>query len=96
MTKNKLRLTKDLQKRYGLDLALEIALNAERELDYILIRNEDYHFFGYGSTVPNALEMLAEDIKMTQEDFESGLINENNTDKVEYCRLERLFGKKGK
>lgn len=96
MTKNKLRFTKDLQKRYGLDLALEIALNAEKELDYLLLYHDEYDFFGYGSTVPNALEMLAEDIKMAQEDFESGLINENNTDKVEYCRLERLFGKKGK
>lgn len=90
-----LRLSKELQERYGLDLAKEIVFKAELELDYILIHydHEDYCFFGYGSTVPSAMEMLAEDIKTTQEDFESGLINKDNTSKAEYRFLQELFGK---
>ncbi len=90
-----LRLSKELQERYGLDLAKEIILKAELELDYILIchEHEDCCFFGYGSTVPSAMEMLAEDIKTTQEDFESGLINKDNTSKAEYRFLQELFGK---
>lgn len=89
-----LRLSKELQKRYGLNLTKEITLKAELELDYILIYHdhEDYRFFGYGSTVPNAMEMLAEDIKTTQADFESGLINKDNTSKAEYRFLQELFG----
>jgi ribosome-associated toxin RatA of RatAB toxin-antitoxin module len=90
-----LRLSKELQERYGLNLAKEIMLKAELELDYILIchEHEDCYFFGYGSTVPSAMEMLAEDIKTTQEDFESGLINKDNTSSVEYHYLQKLFGK---
>lgn len=93
MNAKKIRLTKKLQAQYGLDLAKELTFKAEKELDYILIVNDTYCFFGYGDDVPGAMAMLAEDIKITQKDFETGLINERNTDKDELARLKALFVK---
>lgn len=91
MRVHKLLLSKELQKRYGLDLAQEIVFDVERELDYILVHHPSFDFFGYGSTVPSALEMLAEDIKITKADFESGMINRKNTHKNDYLLLKHLF-----
>lgn len=96
MDTKKIRLTKKLQERYGLDLAQEPTFKAEKELDYILVYHDTYDFFGYGDDVPSAMAMLTADIKMVQEDYESGLINERNTNRSDIRRLRALFGKEPK
>lgn len=74
-------------------LTKPITVIVAEEMDYILIRNDDYNVFGYGYTDYQAERMLEDDLRHLKSDLEEGLINESNTELHTIEKYKKLFGK---
>lgn len=72
-----------------------LKFTVRQELDYYLVSSKECDFFGYGDTLQEALMMLIADINTAMVDFDSGLINKDNTTKKEWELMNELFGDKG-
>ena len=70
----------------------KLKFTVRQELDYYLISSRKCDFFGYGDTLQDALAMLIACINTAQADFDSGIINENNSTKKEWKLMKELFG----
>lgn len=73
-------------------LSKPLQVEVIHEKGYILLVNEEYVLFGYGSTLEEAKKMFEEDLLQLRQDVIEGLHNKNNTTLKRLQELRKFFG----
>lgn len=73
-------------------LSKPLQVEVTHEKGYILLVNEEYVLFGYGSTLEEAKKMFEEDLLQLRQDVIEGLHNKNNTTLKRLQELRKFFG----